>query len=800
MAPKRHSLSIDVVERREEARKQHVKNMERDPDKYKDDADDAAGAHDYSAKALDMQHVRALADLIGYCVFLVFIMCVVFMNPAEYHANKIIDGSVGALNNTLVTNAAGMWAFLDQLNYVAHATEYYNGSPFLNQSQGEYQAYWMGDLSNNLALGRIRLRQLRLGPGDTCTVPESFEGKITRCNADAGYSGNLQRSGVYEAAGGFRCEYEVHGDGYDWFSGSTKIKYPSEGFVVELPLEPSEASTQLTRLQEFNWCDDRTRAVFAEFSLYNANVDHFAVVRYAFEFLPSGLVVPSMVLDSVPLLGDLRVFTGDGSSAHSVGVISMEFALYAAVLAYLTKVADVAADAGSIRAFLKNGWNILDLLNVWTFSCLVVVRAIYTLRTAALTYAVNGLDKNNEPVDLDDDSDDYNTYFRVRQTVELWRVGRNLLALGVFINFGRAFKYVRASRRLSQLSETISTALPDLGWLSVIFLILFTGYLLALRLLVGPGVAGYADFIDGCFSLLSVILGDFSLLDSMLALSPVLMPLLFVAISVNLIFVMLTLILKTVDSAFVSVMEKQRYEKDRFIEELKEAAYLFGRECWQTVASPVQLWLMKRRMRGRLEGSAVQVETANVLQRKRQALQESKAKYKKKGGSKVHPTLPDVEAADGAAAAAAGADGGGAKAKKVIAGSAPTHKGGPVAEVSDMERLTDLKTRLSSGRFVKEEEVKAQDVVETVAYLSHRQGVLLRRLKALASTVEQHEPLYEQVDLEDESEVDEGDFLRGGGGMDPSEDTEVAKSFPGTNLHFKGTEVVAQQQQPPKEN
>lgn len=90
------------------------------------------------------------------------------------------------------------------------------------------------------------------------------------------------------------------------------------------------------------------------------------------------------------------------------------------------------------------------------FINLIKVRAIYTLRSAALTYGVNTLDKNGEPVDLDDGSDDYNDYFRVRQTVELWRVGRNLLAIGVFINFGRAFKYVRASRRLSQVKEKCS--------------------------------------------------------------------------------------------------------------------------------------------------------------------------------------------------------------------------------------------------------------------------------------------------------------------------------------------------------
>jgi hypothetical protein len=68
------------------------------------------------------------------------------------------------------------------------------------------------------------------------------------------------------------------------------------------------------------------------------------VIRYAFEFLPNGLVVPTMAVDSVPLLGDLRVFSGDGASAKAFGVVTMELALYVAVLAYLTKVNSFSND------------------------------------------------------------------------------------------------------------------------------------------------------------------------------------------------------------------------------------------------------------------------------------------------------------------------------------------------------------------------------------------------------------------------------------------------------------------------
>jgi hypothetical protein len=40
-----------------------------------------------------------------------------------------------------------------------------------------------------------------------------------------------------------------------------------------------------------------------------------------------------------------------------------------------------------------------------------------------------------------------------------------------------------------------------------------------------------------------------------------------------------------------------------------------------------------------------------------------------------------------------------------------------------------MRSKESNGRYVSKDEVEVSDVAETVAYLAHRQGFLLRRLQ-----------------------------------------------------------------------
>ena len=75
----------------------------------------------------------------------------------------------------------------------------------------------------------------------------------------------------------------------------------------------------------------------------------FGTARFVFEFLPSGALVPSVELDSVPLLTDLRALQGDGSTTVKLVTVLLEFSLYAMVLAYLVTAADEIVDYRSFK-------------------------------------------------------------------------------------------------------------------------------------------------------------------------------------------------------------------------------------------------------------------------------------------------------------------------------------------------------------------------------------------------------------------------------------------------------------------
>ena len=295
---------------------------------------------------LNLEHIRSLADLISFCLFLAFLFCVVFLDPAEYHAGKVVNGMQQGLSSASSVNTVEkLWTFLPLLAPAVQQQHYYNGKPLNNGSTAlVYDSYWMK--AQNLALGRIRLRQQRLVDDNTCSVPQAFNERFSECNSAAWVQGALLSGDAavgtrYQEGGNngsycclprpfFDSKYEPHGDGYPWWSAKTKVLYPAAGFTVTLPLGEEAATAYLANLRASNYIDAKTRVLSVEYSIYNANVDHFAVARYAFEILPVGSVIPTATFDSVPLLADVRIFMGDHPKARNVAQVSVSRTCFAA--------------------------------------------------------------------------------------------------------------------------------------------------------------------------------------------------------------------------------------------------------------------------------------------------------------------------------------------------------------------------------------------------------------------------------------------------------------------------------------
>ena len=56
--------------------------------------------------------------------------------------------------------------------------------------------------------------------------------------------------------------------------------YGAGGFVANLAYNKADTSKILTYLQTNNWIDRSTRAIFVDFTTYNANINLFCQIRY----------------------------------------------------------------------------------------------------------------------------------------------------------------------------------------------------------------------------------------------------------------------------------------------------------------------------------------------------------------------------------------------------------------------------------------------------------------------------------------------------------------------------------------
>jgi hypothetical protein len=268
----------------------------------------------------------------------------------------------------------------------------------------------------------------------------------------------------------------------------------------------------------------------------------------------------------------------------------------------------------------------------------------------------------------------------------------------------------------------------------------------------------YADFVDGIFSLLGMILGKFDTLDAMFQVDSVLLPILFALIVFILNFTGLTLLLSSIGEAFDKVLERKKKTPDTFARELALALRLLWREAYWNVATPITFMFAERRMKKRQE-------------RERMERQEQGSNWSM--STKVHPREADGSPRALLALVPTKKHNEHRLTRKERKERAKEHAEAELV----VERISRIKSRLLAGQHVKEEDVQHVDVVETVAYVAHRQAILLRRLHALLSLVQhQEEALTAFNENEPEEEVDP---------YDPSAHADVASIISNSSVHHR---------------
>ncbi|XP_041497970.1 polycystin-2 [Microtus oregoni] len=475
-----------------------------------------------------------LRELVIYLLFLI-VLCILtygMMSSNVYYYTRtlsqlFIDTPVSKTekaNFKTLSSMEDFWkfaegSFLDGLYWKAEAG---NHTPADNRSFIFYE---------NLLLGVPRLRQLRVRNG-SCSIPQDLRDEIKECY-DV-YSVSSEDRAPFGPRNGtawiYTSEKDLNGSSH-WGIIAT---YSGAGYYLDLSRTREETASKIASLRRNFWLDRGTRATFIDFSVYNANINLFCVVRLLVEFPATGGVVPSWQFQPVKLIHYATAFD------FFLAACEIIFCLF--ILYYV--VEEILEIRIHRLHYFRSFWNCLDVVIV-VLSIVAVVINIYRMSN------VEGLLRFLE---------NQNTFPNFEH-VAYWQIQfNNIAAVNVFLVWIKLFKFISFNRTMSQLSTTMSRCAKDLFGFTIMFFIVFLAYAQLAYLVFGTQVDDFSTFQECIFTQFRIILGDINFAEIEEA-NRVLGPLYFTTFVFFMFFILLNMFLAIINDTYSEVKSDLAQQK-----------------------------------------------------------------------------------------------------------------------------------------------------------------------------------------------------------------------------------------------
>lgn len=238
-------------------------------------------------------------------------------------------------------------------------------------------------------------------------------------------------------------------------------------------------------LQNNDWLDRYTRAIFLEFSTYNPNVNMFCLVTLVTEIIPTGAYYQFNKIYPVRLY---RYFGPNLLAIMVLEITLMTFLLYFAYREFKKWRREG-------RLYWKDPWTYMELFVL--ASCFSTV-GLYFARMVAANYSV-GL--------MQDDPESF-VSFHYAAALDEWSTFT--LGMAVFLSFLKTLRLLRFNRRMSFMSKTLKLCFKPLASFFLVYFVVFMAYASFGFLVFGKMATDYHTFQSSMANVLGMTLGAFN--------------------------------------------------------------------------------------------------------------------------------------------------------------------------------------------------------------------------------------------------------------------------------------------------
>ena len=260
--------------------------------------------------------------------------------------------------------------------------------------------------------------------------------------------------------------------------------YDGGGYVADLGYNEESALDVVGELQNHNWINDFTAAVFVEFSVHEPSSRLFSSVKYLYERLPTGGVLTSVNVHTLALYPP-----SNGELFNTLYELCYQFLVVCIVILVGLEIKEIIDQK---RAYFMQFWNWVHMMQILTSTSAVVIGLRKANQASFFVKKVQQNPYDNSSLDRIATLSDYENY---------------LLALVTFTITIRLLKLFKFNRQIEQMARTLRRSQRSLLSFAVVFGISLLAFSVAGILIFGSTISSFSSFYQSFATVVRMTVG-----------------------------------------------------------------------------------------------------------------------------------------------------------------------------------------------------------------------------------------------------------------------------------------------------